>query len=63
MGGSNMFFRGPSRGQVTDHHDRLKIKDLEKDSDCDFARCARHPDDVLRRIGSPFARRSQNRKN
>ena len=50
------------RDQVTHNHDRLKIKDLEKDSDCYFARCARHPDDVLRRIGSPFAKHSQNRK-
>lgn len=51
------------RDQVTHNHDRLKIKDLEKDSDGYFARCARHPDEVLRRIGSPFAKRSQNRKN
>jgi hypothetical protein len=36
---------------------------LEKDSDCYFARCARHPEDVLRRIGSPFAKCSQKRKN
>ena len=50
------------RDQVTHNHDRLKIKDLEKDSDHYFARCARHPDDVLRRIGSPFAKRGQNRK-
>ena len=51
------------RDQVTHNHDRLKIKDLEKDSDGYFARCARHPEAVLRRIGSPFAKRSQNRKN
>ena len=51
------------RDQVTHNHDRLKIKDLEKDSDHYFARCARHPDDVLRRIGSPFAKHCQNRRN
>ncbi|RPI65689.1 MAG: hypothetical protein EHM38_11320 [Geobacteraceae bacterium] len=51
------------RDQVTHNHDRLKIKDLEKDSDCFFARRARHPDDVLHRIGSPFAKHSQNRRN
>ena len=51
------------RDQVTHNHDRLEIKDLEKDSDRYFARCARHPDQVLRRIGSPFAKRCQNRKN
>jgi hypothetical protein len=51
------------RDQVTHNHDRLKIKDLEQDSDRYFARCARHPDVVLRRIGSPFAKRCQNRRN
>ena len=50
------------RDQVTHNHDRLKIKDLERDSDCYFAHCAHHPNDVLRRIGSPFAKRCQNRK-
>jgi hypothetical protein len=51
------------RDQVTHNHDRLKITELESDSDRYFARCARHPDAVLRRIGSPFAKRCQNRKN
>lgn len=51
------------RDQVTHNHDRLTIKDLERDSDRYFARCARHPDDVLRRIGSLFAKRCQNRRN
>lgn len=49
------------RDQVTHNHDRLKIKDLEIDSDRYFARCAHHLDDVLRRIGSPFAKHRQNR--
>jgi len=51
------------RDQVTHNHDRLKINDLEKDSDHYFARCARHPNTVLRRIGSPFAKHCQNRRN
>ena len=51
------------RDQVTHNHDRLKITDLEKDSDRYFAHCAHHPDQVLRRIGSPFAKRCQNRRN
>lgn len=51
------------RDQVTHNHDRLKISELEEDSDRYFARCARHPNAVLRRIGSPFAKRCQNRKN
>jgi hypothetical protein len=51
------------RDQVTHNHDRLKIAELESDSDRYFAQCARHPDAVLRRIGSPFAKRCQNRKN
>jgi hypothetical protein len=51
------------RAQVTHNHDRLKIGELEDDSDGYFARCARHPDAVLRRIGSPVAKRCQNRRN
>jgi hypothetical protein len=51
------------RAQVTHNHDRLNISDLESDSDHYFAQCARYPDAVLRRIGSPFAKRSQNRRN
>ena len=35
------------RNPVTHIHDRLKLKDLQKDSDGYFARCARHPDEVL----------------
>lgn len=51
------------RDQVTHNHDRLDLCDLEKDSDHYFARCDRDPDAVLRRIGSPFAKRCQNRRN
>ncbi len=51
------------RDQVTHNHDRLKICDLEKDSDHYFAQCERNPDAVLRRIRSPFAKRCQNRRN
>ncbi len=51
------------RDQVTHNHDRLNMDDLESDSDHYFARCARHPDAVLQRIGSPFAKRCQNRRN
>jgi hypothetical protein len=50
------------RDQVTHNHDRLKIAELEKDSDRYFHRCARHPEQVLRKIGSPFARRYRRRK-
>lgn len=51
------------RDQVTHNHDRSKMCDLETDSDDYFAECDRHPDAVLRRIGSPFAKRRQNRRN
>jgi hypothetical protein len=51
------------RDQVTHNHDRLNMNDLESDSDHYFADCDRHPDAVLRRIGSPFAKRRQNREN
>ncbi len=51
------------RDQVTHNHDRSKMCDLESDSDDYFAECDRHPDAVLRRIGSPFAKRRQNRRN
>ncbi len=50
------------RDQVTHNHDRSNLSAVERDSDHYFANCARHPDAVLRRIGSPFARRCQNRK-
>lgn len=49
------------RDQVTHNHDRIKLSDLERDSDNYFARRARNPQKVLRTIGSPFAKR-QNRK-
>lgn len=51
------------RDQVTHNHDRLKISELEGNSDRYFARCARQPAVVLRRIGSPFAGCCQNRRN
>lgn len=51
------------RDQVTHNHERLKISELEGDSDRYFSQCARHPDKVLRLIGSPFAKRRQNHKN
>lgn len=51
------------RDQVTHNHDRSKMCDLESDSDDYFAECDRDPDAVLRRIGSPFAKRRQNRRN
>lgn len=54
---------GDWRDHVTHNHDRLKIAELERDSDTYFARRARSPAAVLRIIGSPFAKRQQNRKN
>lgn len=49
------------RDHVTHNHDRLKIIELESDSDRYFARRARNPQAVLRTISSPFAKR-QNRR-
>lgn len=51
------------RDQVTHNHDRLRMCELESDSDGYFARCARHPEKVLRTISSPFAKRGQSRRN
>lgn len=51
------------RDQVTHNHDRVKMHELEGDSDGYFARCARHPDAVLRTISSPFVKRCQSRRN
>ncbi len=44
------------RDHVTHNHDRETIIDLEKDSDRYFVWCAKHPQAVLRTIGSPFAK-------
>jgi len=54
---------GDWRDHVTHNHDRLKIKELERDSDAYFARRARNPGAVLRTIGSPFAKQHQYRNN
>jgi hypothetical protein len=51
------------RDQVTHNHDRLKISELEQDSDRYFARRARNPKAVLKTIGSPFVNRGQKCKN
>jgi hypothetical protein len=51
------------RDHVTHNHDREHIEQLESDSDGYFAQCRRHPDKVLRTLGSPFASRHQNRRN
>jgi hypothetical protein len=48
------------RDQVTHNHDRLKISELEQDSDCYFAKRRRNPKAVLKTIGSPFVSRLQN---
>ena len=51
------------RDQVTHNHDRLKMAELEGDSDRYFARRARQPKAVWKTIGSPFLNRRQNYKN
>jgi transposase len=51
------------RDHVTHNHDRLKLAELEHDSDRYFASKARHPKAVLKTIGSPFVNHRQNRKN
>ena len=51
------------RDQVTHNHDRLRIEELERDSDRYFARRVRNPKAILKTIGSPFLNRFQNRKN
>ena len=50
------------RQQVTHNHDRLRIEELEDDSDHYFEDRAQDPAGVLRKISSPFAKRRQNRK-
>ncbi len=50
------------RKQVTHNHDRRHIEELEGDSDNYFEERAQDPAGVLRTIGSPFAKRRQNRK-
>jgi transposase len=50
------------RDNVTHNHDRDVLGQLLADSDRYFRRRKRDPQSVLRTIGSPFARRYQNRK-
>jgi transposase len=50
------------RGKGTHNHDRLRIKELEEDSDHYFEERAKGPAGVLRTISSPFAKRRQNHK-
>jgi DDE superfamily endonuclease len=50
------------RKPVTPNHDRLRIEELEGDSDHYFEERAEDPAGVLRTIRSPFAKRRQNRK-
>ncbi len=50
------------RDHVTHNHDRQHIAELETDSDDYFADCARHPEKVLRTLGSPFANGHQNHR-
>lgn len=45
------------RGHVTHNHERLRIAELESDSDSYFARRAHNPKAVLETIGSPFVNR------
>jgi transposase len=50
------------RGKVTHNHDRLRIEELEGDSDRYFEERAHDPASVLRTISSPYAKRRENRK-
>lgn len=50
------------RGKVTHNHDRLRIEELESDSDRYFRERAKDPAGVLRTISSPYAKRRQNHK-
>jgi DDE superfamily endonuclease len=50
------------RDNVTHNHDRLRIEDLEGDSDHYFEERAEDPAGVLRTISSPFAERRQNHR-
>jgi transposase len=54
---------GAWRDHVTHNHDRLRIEELEGDSDHYFEERAQDPVGVLRTISSPYAKRRQNRKN
>lgn len=56
-------FRNDWRDHITHDHDRLKMSELEQDSDRYFAGRARDPKAVLKTIGSPFVNRLQNHKN
>ncbi len=51
------------RKQVTHNHDRLRIEELEGDSDHYFKERAQDPAGVLQTISSPYATRRQNHKN
>jgi hypothetical protein len=51
------------RDHVTHNHGRERMLDLESDSDGYYEACRRHPEKVLRTLGSPFAHRRHNRKN
>ena len=51
------------RDHVTHNHGRERMHDLESDSDGYYEACRRHPEKVLRTLGSPFAHRRQHRKN
>ena len=46
--------------KLTTEHDRLRIEELEGDSDHYFEQRAEDPAGVLRTISSPFAKRRQN---
>ena len=50
------------RGKVTHNHDRLRIEELEGDSDHYFGERAQDPAGVLRTISSPFAKRRENHR-
>jgi DDE superfamily endonuclease len=50
------------RDNVTHNHDRLRIEDLERDSDHYFAQRTQDLAGVLRTISSPFAKRRQNHR-
>jgi hypothetical protein len=50
------------RKQVTHNHDRIRIRELEDDSDHYFEDRAKDPAGVLRTISSPYAKRRENRR-
>lgn len=47
------------RDNVTHNHDRIRIRDLEQDSDYYFARLKRHSPQVLRTVASPFRKKKR----